>query len=181
MAVVLLITTDGSETFDYPLLQKCTLGRSSSCDLTIEDKQLSGKHGLFEINGKGEVFYSDLDSTNGSYLNNSKVQKVPFRLNDSLRVGNTKIIIDEKRLNPREKIAIGRALTNSDEKTIVVTAGTRSLLKPEAKIEIRNENKLVSQTKSDKKVLKKEAVIEQEASTGKTKILKLDINKPKKK
>lgn len=180
MAIVLLITPQGSETFDYPLLQKCTLGRSSSCDLTINDKRLSGKHGVFELTAKGEIFYTDLDSTNGSYLNNSKVQKVPFKLNDVLKVGNTKILIDEKRTNAREKVMIGRSLESSDEKTIIITAGTRSVINSEQKIEMNIPKKQASESKSDKKVIKKETILEPDKSTGNTQLLKLDKIKKKK-
>lgn len=118
MAVVLLITTDNEQPIELPVFKKCTLGRSSSCDLKLEDLQMSGRHGFFELNDKGELVYTDLGSTNGSYLNNSQIDIIRFRINETLRLGNTNIIIDEKKLNGKERLAIGRGLSNSTSKML---------------------------------------------------------------
>lgn len=194
MAVVLLLTTLDAPTIEFPVMGKSTLGRSSSCDLTLEDKQMSGKHGFFEFNEKGQLFYSDLGSTNGSYLNNSQVQKIQFKVNEVLRLGNTTIIIDEKRLNARERIAIGSSAITREDKTIVIPAhkGTKSIVASSGSIEDKepeNQRKSVVLNKDLKKKVpksnwmggKKDSVIDQEESSGQTKMLKLDINMHKKK
>ncbi|MDD4976591.1 MAG: FHA domain-containing protein [Bacteriovorax sp.] len=118
MAIVLLITTDNEQVIELPVFKKCTVGRSSSCDLQLEDMQISGRHGFFELNANGELVYTDLGSTNGSYLNNSQVDKIRFRINETLRLGNTNILIDEKRLNGKERLAIGRGISNGNDKLL---------------------------------------------------------------
>lgn len=191
MAVVLLLTTLNNPTIEFPLLGKCTLGRSSSCDLTVDDRQMSGKHGVFEINSMGQLFYSDLGSTNGSYLNNSTIHKVQFRLNEVLKLGNTLIIIDEKRLSTKERIAIGVSLQKADKRMEVpILKVTKSIVSSSASIEEKettNARKSVVLNKNLKKKApnwmsgKKESLIDQEESSGNTKVLKLDTNKVKKK
>lgn len=193
MAIILLLTTKDSQTIELPVLGKCTVGRSGHCEMTVEDGQMSGKHGVFEFNNNGQLFYTDLGSTNGSYLNNNRIQKIQFKINETLRLGNTIITIDEKRLNPREKIAIGSGAR--EDKTIVIP-GLQEVKSPPPLPVSKKDDEPTSQRKSvvlnkdlKKKVPKanwtggsnKENLIEQEESSGKTKFLKLDINKIKKK
>lgn len=187
MALILLLTTDGEKTIEYPLFGKSVIGRSSSCDLTLIDKQMSGKHGVFEIGERGELYYTDLDSSNGSYLNNSKIQKTQFKISETLRVGNTSITIDENRLSSKERLAIGRGQSadGSNGKTIVLppTIGKNvpDNSQNQKKSIILNKDLKKKQPVSDWKNEKAENIIEQEESSGATKMLKLDINKLKKK
>ncbi|MGZ3789276.1 MAG: FHA domain-containing protein [Bacteriovorax sp.] len=185
MAIVLLVTTNNGQTVELPILGKCTLGRSSQCDLTIEDKQMSGRHGMFEISPSGQLHYIDLGSTNGSYLNNSQIQETLFRFNETLRLGSTTITIDEKRLTSKERLAIGRGIANKEDSTIMVPSNrdTKSIIRTTSPLEEEGEGQL--QKQKSKMVIpiggKKETLIERDKSSGKTKFLKLDINKHKKK
>jgi pSer/pThr/pTyr-binding forkhead associated (FHA) protein len=122
MAVVLIISTEKGPITEYPVLEKCTVGRSYSCDLIIEDKQMSGKHGVFEFNDKGQLFYTDLGSTNGSFVLHSQIKKIQFRVYDILTLGNTTLTIDEKKLNARERIAIGTALAKKKDSMLTLPA-----------------------------------------------------------
>lgn len=186
MTIVLLITTDNEKTIELPLLGECSLGRSSRCDLKVDDKQMSGKHGFFELNAKGEVIYTDLGSTNGSYLNNSQIQKIQFKVSETLRLGNTIITIDEKRLNNKERLTVGKGLTGNND-TIVMPASTKPEPSNKEKGERTNQKKSIikdlkkSPPKSNWMGGKKENLIDQEQSSGETKMLKLDISKHKKK
>lgn len=188
MPVILLLTTDDTETIEYPLLQKCIVGRSSSCDLTLEDKQLSGRHGEFDLKPNGQLFYKDLGSTNGSHINNSQIHNVQFKVNDVLRLGRTKIVVDEKRLTPKERISIGVNLEKKQDKSLTVPelkGNTSSVAKPapdkEKKTIILNKDLKKATPKSNWMGGKKETLIEPEVSTGNTTILKLDNTKEKKK
>lgn len=196
MAVILLLTTNDNETVEYPIMRKCVLGRSNSCDLTVDDKQMSGKHGMFELNENGHLIYSDLGSTNGSYLNNSQISKIQFKVDETLRLGNTIITIDEKRLNTRERVSIGRGIPEKEDRTMVIPAhkGTKSIVAssvpvtsevapevPAKKTVVLNKDLKKKVPKSNWMGGKKDTIIEQDESSGKTKFLKLDINKHKKK
>lgn len=194
MAVVLIFTT-GEETIEFPLLNKTVVGRSSSCDLTLPDKQMSGKHGSFELNAQGQLLYTDLDSTNGSFLNNSKIHKTVVKVNETLKLGNTTVIIDDKKLNSREMISIGRAplaegkaglaVEDAGKSNPVVRVPTPNALPKEVTKEVAKEKKSIVLNKNlkSKKTStaanwvggKNENVLEQEESSGTTKMLKLDI------
>lgn len=203
MPVVLIFKTK-DEVVEFPLISKSIVGRSSKCDLKIEDRQMSGKHGSFEVNAQGQVFYTDLGSTNGSFLNNSQVQKTAIKINDELKLGNTIVKLDEKSLTPKERLAVGKKLTNSDESLVVGTLSqTNSVVrgmmaikedeKAKKNQEAEKEDKADRKTVVLNKDLKKkqlqqsnwsgrsdELTIEQEESTGKTRQLKLDVGKKKK-
>jgi pSer/pThr/pTyr-binding forkhead associated (FHA) protein len=131
MAIVLLLTTEDDQAVEFPVLKKCVVGRSRSCDLTIKDSNISAKHGIFEFNEKNQLLYRDLGSTNGSYLNNSKIQKVQLKINETLLLGTTRIKIDEKRLTKEEKLAIGHGIIMKEKTSLVPPSlGDSTLRKP---------------------------------------------------
>lgn len=51
----------------YPLANLVTIGRSSSCELTLSDRRISSEHAQVKREGEAFVFL-DLRSTNGSFL-----------------------------------------------------------------------------------------------------------------
>jgi pSer/pThr/pTyr-binding forkhead associated (FHA) protein len=200
MAIVLLVTHKDEQTIELPILSKCTLGRSSNCDLVIKDTQMSGKHGFFEVNTNGQLFYTDLGSTNGSFLNSSQIQKIQFKLSETLRLGNTTITIDESKLNSRERLSVGRGLQEDNERTLILpsdqTQSTVYNIEKDAKDEqqskappkervagkvvLLNKSIKAKNNKSTWMGSKKENIIAQEKSTGETKMLKLDDAEKKK-
>jgi pSer/pThr/pTyr-binding forkhead associated (FHA) protein len=107
MAIVLLITTKDGQTIELPVLDKLTIGRSKRSDLALEDGEMSGNHGFFDLGERGELIYSDLDSTNGSYLNNNRIQKINLKVNETLRLGTTLIKIDAGKLTSSERLITG--------------------------------------------------------------------------
>ena len=107
MTIVIQISTQDKEIMEYPVLEKCTIGRSHRCDLVIDDLQISGKHGSLQFDKNDKIFYTDLESTNGSFLNNIRINEAQFKINDVLQIGNTVIVINEKKLTTHERKAIG--------------------------------------------------------------------------
>ncbi len=66
-----------------------TLGRSRRANIRIFDPSISGMHCAFTKKGN-EVFAEDLNSNNGTYLNNEKFEgKVKLSKEDMLTVGTT--------------------------------------------------------------------------------------------
>ena len=198
MAVILLIKTEDGQVSELPVLNKVVMGRSSSSDYKIVDSKMSSKHCSFEVTGKGEVLFCDLGSTNGSYINNSQVHQTYVRINDVIRIGNTLIKIDDKRLSPSERLAIGSTqLRNKNDKTLPALGslrpnGTNSVDNPERPGELKGESPKKKTVVLGKNIKDKkrpvnhwagsaDTVLEQEESTGHTKFLKLDKDKTKKK
>ena len=196
MAVILLVKVPDGETTELPLFGKITLGRSSSCDFKVNDSKISGKHCSIELTKKGEILVKDLGSTNGTYLNNSKINHSVFRLNDTILMGGTVIVIDERRLSTLEKKAIGINIiknrselkelpsapelpnkketqsmdSDSAEKTnLPQLEGDATRMKK--KITLKKELK---EKRSRVNFISTDAVIDQEESSGNTKLLKLD-------
>lgn len=187
MTVVLIIKTEDGQTTELPIIDKIVIGRSSSCDFKLIDSKISGQHCQIGLTARGEVLFEDLGSTNGSFLNNSRIVKTNLKIHDVIRIGHTLIKIDDQKLNAKEKLIIGHSsYTASNEKTLPVLT-ERQLKDPE--MEINKEGKKVAVKLKKDKLESKPApqewtpgsgqIIEQEASSGLTKMLK--IEKPKKK
>lgn len=77
----------------YPISNEpITLGRTSASRISINDDQLSGVHMRFYVQGKS-VFIEDLDSKNGTSLNNIKIYQQRFCVGDQILAGGTTIEI----------------------------------------------------------------------------------------
>lgn len=73
----------------FALADEVTVGRAAGCTITLDDTFVSQIHArVFARNG--QWFVEDLGSTNGTYLNRSKVSG-PMAINggDRFQVGNT--------------------------------------------------------------------------------------------
>lgn len=70
-----------------------TVGRNQDNDLVIDDLAVSGLHAQFEreedpyYEGHFRYFLHDLDSTNGSMVNNSPVSRQELKNNDTVKIG----------------------------------------------------------------------------------------------
>jgi len=79
----------------YSLASKLSIGRDKSCDINIDDKMTSRFHAEIQ-KIKDAYFIKDLDSTNGTFVNNEKVpaQKyIKLYQGDVIKVGRTEVTI----------------------------------------------------------------------------------------
>ena len=65
-----------------------TMGRDSDCDLVLADHDISRRHATIESIG-GEHIVHDLGSTNGTVVNNKRVEQATLSSGDTIRVGKT--------------------------------------------------------------------------------------------
>ncbi|SHE69847.1 FHA domain-containing protein [Clostridium fallax] len=72
-----------------PVRETITIGRREENSIVIQDKFVSGSHAKVYV--KNDEFYlEDLNSTNGTFLNNNQVKgKVKLKVNDEIRLGST--------------------------------------------------------------------------------------------
>ncbi len=63
------------------------LGRGDDCDITVQDFSVSRRHVRFDLDLDGYLV-TDLDSTNGTYVNDTPAKSTPLNDGDYLRVGN---------------------------------------------------------------------------------------------
>lgn len=113
-----LVTIEGPNKGKKITLSKevTTVGKRETNDLSLEDKTVSRNH--FEIQFNADSFIlKDLDSTNGTYLNGSKVKEAYLAPGDVIKAGNSLIefiAFDEKVfLEPSEKESFGEMVGKS--------------------------------------------------------------------
>lgn len=75
--------TGGAFGRSYPLQGPVTIGRSPECDIHINDLGLSRVHARL-VPGEDGVHIEDLDSTNGTFLNDRRVMKERARKGDEI-------------------------------------------------------------------------------------------------
>jgi DNA-directed RNA polymerase subunit M/transcription elongation factor TFIIS len=67
------------------------IGRAGS-DLVLEDPGISRKHASIETWSRDQMFIRDLASTNGTFLNGSRITQTRVKDGDAIQVGNVKLI-----------------------------------------------------------------------------------------
>ncbi len=112
MPVLLIVKENGEERSFKLTSQPLVLGRSSKCHIQIQDQMCSGKHCAFKLNQQFKVLVKDLESTNGTYLNDCQIMDSHLMLDDIIKIGNCEIYIERSELSPRE-----RAILTRDEPT----------------------------------------------------------------
>jgi hypothetical protein len=76
---------------DFRLVDgKNTMGTAADCDVVLTDPYLSSKHTVIR-HENGSFTLVDLDSTNGTYLNDRRVTKSDIIDNDKIRLGRTEL------------------------------------------------------------------------------------------
>jgi hypothetical protein len=69
------------------------IGRSSACDVPLDDASASRRHAELRRRG-GKAVLVDLDSTNGTLVNGRRVREAPLRPGDRITIGTTSIVFE---------------------------------------------------------------------------------------
>jgi adenylate cyclase len=84
-----LVLSDG-RTFD--LNGSCTLGRSASNTVSLDNSHVSRKHAIIQFQGGDQFWIVDLGSSNGTYVNSRRVSRpIALKDGDVIEVGGTRI------------------------------------------------------------------------------------------
>lgn len=80
----------------YTIDEELTLGRNQGNDIYIKDPFVSKKH--FQIiEDEGDYYLEDLDSANGTYLNQEKIEDVvKLRNGDIIKISNIEFLFVNK-------------------------------------------------------------------------------------
>lgn len=198
MAIVLKIREDGKTRRARLTSRPLVAGRSSKCPLRINDALCSGQHCAFVINKGFRVLVKDLESTNGTFLNDCKIMDSHLMLDDVITIGDCEISIDPNELSPKEKRLLTRDEPTSRIKFVSLTPESKKpsqILKEKNEIKEKSEkpkelsreevikNRVTLKAKNLKKPKEVESpmserTIDLEESSGSTKMIK--IGKPKK-
>ena len=69
----------------YSVRECATIGRSKKCDIYINNPYLSKVHAQITFE-EGRFYITDMESTNGTYLNGNKLGTHPVRLRDNDKI-----------------------------------------------------------------------------------------------
>lgn len=91
----LKILTGGNAGQTYPLNNaEIFIGRSPQCEITIPNKNISKKHAKVIIDKK-RILFTDLNSTNGSFVNGVKVEVTLIKEGDKITLYDTLLEVVE--------------------------------------------------------------------------------------
>jgi len=91
MAPLILKELQSGKTFN--IVDDCVIGRSHGADLVLADPSISSLHARI-IEVKKNFYIEDLQSSNGVYLNNSKITEAArLREGDLLQLGRTRLVV----------------------------------------------------------------------------------------
>ena len=83
----LVVRISGTAPWEVDLEGKeCTVGRSPDCDIVLEADGVSREHARFVMSG-GRVVVEDLESRNGTFVNDEKIERRALRSGDHVRLG----------------------------------------------------------------------------------------------
>lgn len=104
-----------------------TIGRKPDNDLVIDNPAVSGHHARV-VKEAGGFFIEDLGSTNGTFLNDAKVQKQKLKNTDCINVGKHALIFQDEVAPPPPPPPPPKE-SDSDKTMILDTAKQKELLK----------------------------------------------------
>lgn len=200
MSIALWIEHNG-EKRKVPLgIKAIFIGRASSCHIPIQDPMISSKHLAIKVSKEGKAVIKDLESTNGTFINDCKILEAYIYLEDDIRIGSVKMWLEPSTMNQKEK----ELHTREGQKTNITFIKLKEYEQQKDDSQYRNirppnEEKLQTSTAKSElhdKVVEKskqiasrkentelgvDNVIEMDESTGQTKMIKIDKKETKKK
>lgn len=97
VSAILQISPAGKPMFEYRIAkQLITIGRSQRAanDIVIDtDAQMSRQHIKIELNSEGKFTLTDQNTTNGTIVNGTRVQKQELKNGDQIRIGTTNLLL----------------------------------------------------------------------------------------
>jgi hypothetical protein len=92
--------------------EKMIIGRDNESDIVINKKFVSKKHAkIVTVDNNAEIF--DFGSTNGTYVNDTKIQRVELKDRDEIRIGD--IVIKYFRIDLNDGSLVQPALMDIDK------------------------------------------------------------------
>ena len=86
----LVLMTEGQNGPRFSLdKMSLSIGRSPECDIHLDDPSVSFEHAelMLADHNTDEVWINDVNSTNGTFVNNQKVNKAMLKDNDNINIG----------------------------------------------------------------------------------------------
>ena len=161
MKIYLSVSDSSGKKKSFPISElHTTMGRSSKARVPIKDDLCSGIHCKFYLESDC-VFVEDTGSKNGVFLNEIKVKKQRMYVGDEVRIGSSKIKIEDKKMSP--DMIQEHTSSHSNRKNGSITlelesfkeAKSRSSKKTQEQKDYVKKSKLYSGVESNNKASKK--------------------------
>ena len=96
MPYAVRVRTGSDEGELYPLFEnrEITIGRSPTNNIFVRDKNVSRVHCQILV-ADGAATLTDLQSTNGTFVNNVRTTETALNVRDEIRVGTTLLQLEE--------------------------------------------------------------------------------------
>lgn len=116
-----LVATSGDQMLSFPLRQGSTLiGRHPSCHVCIPAKGLSRRHCQCFVDGT-RVIVRDLGSSNGTFVNNSRIDRTELRDGDLIVLGGFQLRFDSEGAMPATGAAFMQGAQATEEVIVAET------------------------------------------------------------
>lgn len=134
-----------------------SIGRSRSCTYSIKDPKLSSRHCIIYIKDS-IVFIEDLESKNGVFLNDIKVQKQKICLNDLISIGDCEIVVNRLKLKEDSLKLLGRSRNSNRDLTLELSRPVKlnsrvKFKKVDQKTQVKNNHKSKKSNNRSLKIL----------------------------
>jgi pSer/pThr/pTyr-binding forkhead associated (FHA) protein len=102
-----------------PLTDKITIGRDSSNNFQLLDDSASRFHARIDVQKNNKIIVEDLQSTNGTFVNEKRITKKTIRAGDEIRIGKTVLVI--KKISGKKESPQSQPFTVSSDATSNLT------------------------------------------------------------
>ncbi|HFQ13960.1 MAG TPA: FHA domain-containing protein [Gammaproteobacteria bacterium] len=109
----LLLKYEGVTLSSYALEgERMTIGRLAGNDIQLDDPAISGQHACILIEPSEylesikEFYIEDLGSTNGTLVNEEKIERVRLNHGDNIQIGKHLFVFDSEQVEDLEQTAI---------------------------------------------------------------------------
>jgi pSer/pThr/pTyr-binding forkhead associated (FHA) protein len=98
--IQLVVTTPPGQVHIYTVTQEqLTIGRSSTCDIVLDDSGASRQHARLRRAQTGFTI-EDLGSTNGTWLKGESVTRAPLQIGEAIRIANSTLRLQQATAQP---------------------------------------------------------------------------------
>jgi pSer/pThr/pTyr-binding forkhead associated (FHA) protein len=109
----------------FAVTDNALIGRQPDCDIPVPAEEISRQHARFKIVPEG-LLVTDLDSANGTFINDTRIQSGMLKPGDELRLDTVRFILVAPGMDARQQAVRQSHVTTSAEPTVATSAVRRS-------------------------------------------------------
>ncbi len=125
MKRIQITENDGDITYDWDEEERLVFGRGKKADIVLDEKKISRAHCCLKKE-RGKIYLEDLDSSNGTYVDGEKVDRVELQEGDTFVLGDVTITFapgrDEK--EEQKKTPSPRSSTSPSDTSVTPSTKT---------------------------------------------------------